>query len=182
MEPTLSGSNEEAVPPAFQGTLAQVRRAQDRDIDGILALHEMVAAEGRWLATEAPIDRERLSAGLRAALQDGDSVIFVAVANDTVIGQLRLWPQPPCKYDLGMFVDASWRGKGVGSRLLETAVAWARSTGANKIVLGVFPDNDAAIALYTKAGFVREGYHPRHLRRSNGELRDLISMGLILRK
>ena len=60
------------------------------------------------------------------------------------------------------------------------AIAWARSTGAHKIALDVFPHNDAAIALYEKAGFLREGYHPRHLRRKNGELWDVISMGLLL--
>jgi ribosomal protein S18 acetylase RimI-like enzyme len=40
--------------------------------------------------------------------------------------------------------------------------------------------NEAAIALYEKSGFVREGYHPKQLRRKTGEIWDVISMGLLL--
>ena len=64
--------------------------------------------------------------------------------------------------------------------ILEAAIAWARSKGAHKISLDVFPHNTAAIALYEKFGFVREGDHPKHLRRKTGEIWDVISMGLVL--
>jgi ribosomal protein S18 acetylase RimI-like enzyme len=46
--------------------------------------------------------------------------------------------------------------------------------------LGVFPHNEAAIALYRKFGFVDEGRRSEHIRRTNGERWDLIEMGLLL--
>jgi RimJ/RimL family protein N-acetyltransferase len=56
----------------------------------------------------------------------------------------------------------------------------ARSRGLHKLALSVFPHNEAAIALYRKFGFVEEGRRRRHVRRANGELWDLIEMGLLL--
>jgi RimJ/RimL family protein N-acetyltransferase len=50
----------------------------------------------------------------------------------------------------------------------------------HKLTLGVFPHNERAIALYRKSGFVEEGRHVKHIRRSNGELWDLVDMGLLL--
>jgi RimJ/RimL family protein N-acetyltransferase len=50
----------------------------------------------------------------------------------------------------------------------------------HKLSLGVFPHNDAAIALYRKHGFEVEGRRRKHIRRANGELWDLIDMGLLL--
>ena len=51
----------------------------------------------------------------------------------------------------------AWRGRGVGRRLLEATVAKARCEGFKRIELDVYADNPRAIALYEKAGFVREG-------------------------
>jgi ribosomal protein S18 acetylase RimI-like enzyme len=81
---------------------------------------------------------------------------------------------------LGMMVAAQWRGRGVGSGLLTACIAWARSRGAHKVQLEVWPHNAAAIALYEKHGFVREAYLVKHYRRSNGDLWDSITMGLLL--
>jgi ribosomal protein S18 acetylase RimI-like enzyme len=40
--------------------------------------------------------------------------------------------------------------------------------------------NKAAIGLYRKFGFVEEGRLVRHIRRADGQLWDLIEMGLLL--
>ncbi len=63
---------------------------------------------------------------------------------------------------------------------MAAAVEWARARGLHKLALSVFPHNHAAIALYRKFGFVEEGRLVQHVRRSDGELWDLIEMGLLL--
>lgn len=158
----------------------EIRRAGDADVDGMVALLESIADEGRWIATETPLDRESRAKNVRAALAREDAALFVAVDGTNVVGRAGVYSQWPGLYDLGMFVAAPWRSKGLGSRLLEAVIAWARAAGAHKITLDVFPSNEAAIALYEKSGFVREGYHPKQLRRKTGELWDVISMGLLL--
>jgi RimJ/RimL family protein N-acetyltransferase len=44
----------------------------------------------------------------------------------------------------------------------------------------VFPWNEPAIALYRKFGFVEEGRLRKQYRRQNGELWDVLVMGLVL--
>ena len=44
------------------------------------------------------------------------------------------------------------------------AQGWARDQGLVKVALGVFPDNERAIAVYEHAGFVREGLRRRQYR------------------
>ena len=53
---------------------------------------------------------------------------------------------------------ARYRRRGIGRALLDAAERWARERGVRKLELHVFPHNEAAIALYERAGFVREGY------------------------
>lgn len=157
-----------------------IRRCAESDIGALVTLLESVAAEGRWIATETPLDRERRAGGFRATLLRKDAVIFVAVAGTVIVGEIAMFSNWPGLYELGMAIEESWRGQGIGGRLLEAAVEWARSIGAHKISLDVFPHNEAAIKLYETFGFVREGHHPKHLRRKTGELWDVISMGLSL--
>jgi RimJ/RimL family protein N-acetyltransferase len=52
--------------------------------------------------------------------------------------------------------------------------------GLHKLTLSVFPHNKAAVGLYRKLGFIEEGRRPKHIRRANGDLWDLIDMGLPL--
>ena len=82
--------------------------------------------------------------------------------------------------ELGMLVDREWRGRGVGSALIQAAIAWARDQGLHKLSLEVFAHNTSAIALYRKCGFVEEGHRVKHYRRANGELWDSLIMGLPL--
>lgn len=72
------------------------------------------------------------------------------------------------------------RGQGIGTALMDAALAWARTTDAHKVALQVWPDNEAALALYERFGFAREGYLRRHYRRRDGSVRDAIVMGLLL--
>jgi ribosomal protein S18 acetylase RimI-like enzyme len=81
---------------------------------------------------------------------------------------------------LGMLVAPAWRRRGVGSALLEASIEAARALGAHKVSLQVWPHNEAALRLYYRYGFEREGYLRSHYRRRNGELWDAVVMGLLL--
>jgi RimJ/RimL family protein N-acetyltransferase len=81
---------------------------------------------------------------------------------------------------LGMMVAWEHRRQGIGGRLLDESVRWARERGVHKVNLEVWPHNAAAVALYRSPGFTVEGRLRRHYRRANGELWDAITMGLVL--
>ena len=60
--------------------------------------------------------------------------------------------------EFGLVVRRSHWGRGIGGRLLDTLVAWARTTPEiAKIKLRVQADNAAALALYRARGFTEEG-------------------------
>jgi putative acetyltransferase len=157
-----------------------VREATLADVDRVLPLLAAVAGEGRWIATEAPVDTERRRRRMAEDVEGTDAIILVAEAGGGPVGELGLHLARYGVADMGMAVAAGWRGRGVGTALLAEAVVRARKAGAHKLALQVWPHNTAAIALYERFGFQREGHLRRHYRRRSGELWDAIIMGLPL--
>jgi len=168
------------VTAAPSGSQVTVRRAGVADADAVVAMLAEVAGEGRWIATEAPVDLEQRRRRLLEDVEREDAIVLVAEAGGRPVGELGLHLARYGVADLGMAVAAGWRGRGIGSALLAEAIDQARAAGAHKIALQVWPHNAAAIALYERFGFQREGYLTRHYRRRSGELWDAVVMGLPL--
>ena len=62
--------------------------------------------------------------------------------------------------DISVYVERSWRGKGVGRALLEKLTELGSQHGFHKLVLSAFPGNAGGMALYAKSGFRTVGiYH-----------------------
>jgi RimJ/RimL family protein N-acetyltransferase len=148
-----------------------IRPAAEGDRRPLAELFAAVAEERDGIATEPPVDVGRLAANWRL---EGT---LVAVADDAILGEVRVDPSWMGFGEIGMMVAAGSRGRGVGTALVEAAIAWSKDRGLHKLALSVFPHNHAAIALYRKCGFVEEGRLVRHIRRADGELWDLIEMG-----
>jgi RimJ/RimL family protein N-acetyltransferase len=174
------GSRRDPAPRATPEAGVTVRRAREEDLDALVDLMVAVAEEGRWIATEAPVDRERRRRRFAEDLERDDTVLLVADAGGRLVGQLGLVLARYGVADLGMLVADGWRRRGVGSALLRAGIDWARQAGAHKVALQVWPHNRAAIALYERFGFQHEGLLRRHYRRRSGELWDAIVMGLPL--
>lgn len=62
------------------------------------------------------------------------------------------------------YVRPKWQGTDVAHRLLQAAIAKARSAGYVQLELFVASDNQHAIRFYERAGFVRHGRLPRAVR------------------
>jgi ribosomal protein S18 acetylase RimI-like enzyme len=61
-----------------------------------------------------------------------------------------------------MATRPSSRGQGIASAVLGAGARWAADQGATRLYLQVEEDNEAALGLYTRAGFTRShGYHYR---------------------
>ena len=152
-----------------------IRRAEPGDAEPLVALARDVGGEpGRWLIStrdwRSPGDERRY---IRAVRRSDHAAVYVAeTATGELVGRLSLArdPHPASVHvaDLGLMVAASHRRLGIGRGLLEQAVEWARERGVEKLELHVFPHNEAAIRLYERFGFEREGYRKRHYRRRDG--------------
>lgn len=57
-------------------------------------------------------------------------------------------------------VSPQYRGMGIGGALIDKAIKFARITELKAIFLEVRMDNDSAIALYEKKGFVKRSIKP----------------------
>jgi RimJ/RimL family protein N-acetyltransferase len=154
-----------------------IRLARDADFDVWLRLLRAVAAERCWIATEPPVDEGRAREAFASAA--GEGFMLLATHAGSVVGSLGAHPDAG-RLAIGMFVDATMRGRGVGTLLLDECVRRASTTGAHKLTLEVWPHNTAARRLYECFGFVEEGRLRAHHRRRNGELWDSIVMGLVL--
>ena len=155
-----------------------VRRADAADFDAWFALYQSVAAEGRWIGGELPVDRESRRNRFLVELDSADDAVFIAELDAVAVGTINVDVRRGIA-SLGMLVDAEHRGHGVGAALLTAAVRWSKDRGAHKMRLEVWPHNGAARSLYRKFGFRDEGYLRRHYRRRNGELWDAVVMGLV---
>jgi RimJ/RimL family protein N-acetyltransferase len=151
-----------------------IRRATPSDAPALVALAESIAQEeeGWILATDGwrSVGDERRY--LKAVRDHTDVAVFVADADGRVVARLSLSrdPHPASRHvaDLGLMVAAPYRRRGVGRRLLEQSVAWARECGVRKLELHVFPWNEPALSLYESFGFEREGYRKEHYARETG--------------
>lgn len=156
----------------------RVRPLADADLEPALALFEEVAAEGRWLANEPPVDRREVGARWRDLMKTGEGTILVAEDGGPPLGLAAMVGL--ASPELGMLVRAGRRGEGIGDALVRACIAWAAGRGAREVVLHVFPHNAPAIALYRKHGFEERarlrGAYPRR----NGERWDAIRMTLAL--
>jgi RimJ/RimL family protein N-acetyltransferase len=158
-----------------------VRPARVADVDAIVDHYCRVADEGRWIAGEAPVDREGRRVAFLGSI-GADDVLMLVVEDERgrIVGMLSAFAHQSGVAELGMSVDADRRGRGIGTALLEACIDWARAEGLHKLSLEVFPHNEPALSLYRKVGFEEEGRLRAHYRRASGELWDAIDMGLLL--
>jgi RimJ/RimL family protein N-acetyltransferase len=159
-----------------------IRPAEAGDAAALVQLGTEVGSEPEgWLISGGwrGVGHERRY--LRTIRRSADAAVFVAEAEEGIVGRLSIArdAHPASRHvaDLGLMVAGSHRRRGVGTALLDAAVGWARVNGIRKLELHVFPHNAAAIALYEKCGFRREGYRRAHYRRENGYV-DAILMAL----
>lgn len=78
----------------------------------------------------------------------------MAFWNGKPVGTVAMKVLSPKTFELTkMAVHEDFRGKKIGRALVENAIAWAKDSGAEKIVLYSNTMLDSAIALYRNLGF-----------------------------
>ncbi len=109
------------------------------------------------------------------------SYFLVVLAGDEVVGQLGIetFPRSPRRWHaarIGMAIRDDWQGKGAGTALMQAACEMAdRWLNIMRLELEVYTDNEPAVRLYKKFGFVIEGTLVSHAFR-DGQYVDSYSM------
>lgn len=93
---------------------------------------------------------------------------IVALLDDRPVGMAAGLPVNSSACELrSVWVGPQARGRGVGDQVIAAVETWARQSGATSLKLAVIPDNEPAVVLYQRNGFV-----------VTGELGDLLSDGV----
>ncbi|WP_405675513.1 GNAT family N-acetyltransferase [Streptomyces sp. NBC_01511] len=83
---------------------------------------------------------------------------LVALLDGRPVGMAAGLPEGSGVCELrSVWVGPRARGRGVGDRLVAAVDTWARESGAVTLRLAVLPDNESAVALYRRNGFVFTG-------------------------
>jgi ribosomal protein S18 acetylase RimI-like enzyme len=85
-----------------------------------------------------------------------DQKRFLAMVDGSPIGKIDVYEEGPDAELTGFCVLPWSRGKGFGKAILQSMVGILRAEGKDKITLDVQTDNDVALSLYLKSGFVKE--------------------------
>jgi ribosomal protein S18 acetylase RimI-like enzyme len=97
---------------------------------------------------------EELLGDPRGQILDRGGRIFFAVCRGETVGCCALVAMGPGEFEVAkMAVREDCRGRGIGRRILETAIEEARAAGAVKLVLETNSMMIPAIALYESVGF-----------------------------
>ncbi len=98
---------------------------------------------------------------------DSDNDFFIALYNGKVIGMLGVHCESRSRFShrasIGMNILKKFWGIGAGTLLLDTAIKYFYDTATlTKLELEVRSDNDRAISLYQRMGFVKEATIKKH--------------------
>jgi ribosomal protein S18 acetylase RimI-like enzyme len=156
-----------------------IRSARPADVPGITTLFTAVAEERDSIGTEPDFDVAQRQSSILTSIEQDANCVLVAAREGVVVGSLSI-PVQRSVGSLSMMVARQHRRQGIGGRLLDESLRWARERGLHKVYLQVWPHNTAAIVLYRSRGFTVEGRLRRHYRRANGQLWDAVTMGLVL--
>ena len=196
LAPVLApGVRREALPKSGQnGSVSEdedtgrpvLRIAGPDDAIALMKLKQRLDEETSFMLLE-PGERDTsiqaLARHLEQVSRSENSVVIVAGRRDDLAGYVELAGgkfrrnRSTTHVIIGVLAEAS--GKGVGTGLLEEAKRWAAARGLRRIELNVMAHNHRAIALYERAGFVREGRRVDCLL-IDGKFLDELYMAMIL--
>lgn len=135
----------------------KIRPAETADLEAMLAIYNDAI-----LNTTAVYDYKPRTGDLQRQWFETKQVqrlpVFVAHDGPTIIGfgsfgPFRPWPAYQFTVENSLYVDSTYRRKGVGTALLASLLTAAQTAGYHAMVAGIDATNEASLALHRKAGF-----------------------------
>jgi len=137
----------------------KIRKLSHRDFNSLFELINEIYDENpsaTWFAQKPSMEEvDALLEYKLAKLKEKDAVDYVALEKDTVVGECEIIKEANNGW-LGIIVKKDFRGKGLGSTLLEKCIHTARGIGIENIFAEVAATN-SAIEFFKKNGFEIKG-------------------------
>ncbi len=132
-----------------------VRIGCSDDLPGLCVMYDGFSPKGRFQGVP-PVEQNACREWIGNLVNRGFG--FLALRGDRVIGHLVIIPDlERMEGEYLIFVDQKERNRGVGTRLTEAAMRYAKDVGLKGLWLTVGTYNFPAIALYRKFGFQFSG-------------------------
>jgi [ribosomal protein S18]-alanine N-acetyltransferase len=128
-----------------------VRAARPTDVDPLMVIEADSFPTSAWRREQMVDELTRATRRYLVAEDDGRAV-----------GYAGLFLSPPDADVQTMAVVDSHRGRGIATMLMEELLSLAWDEGCTRVFLEVRADNEAALALYTHFGFLRQGRRSRY--------------------
>ena len=165
-----------------------IREARPEDADGMIAYLQLACAEPNNQVVRGPgefdytVEEEQEI--IRMAAASGNSIFIVADANGRIVGVANIsggrFQANRHNGSLGISLHPDYRDRGLGTRMMQYLIDWARANPLlTRVELEVFARNARAMRVYEKAGFTQEGIR-RNAFIKDGEYVDSVVMGLLL--
>jgi ribosomal protein S18 acetylase RimI-like enzyme len=139
----------------------EIRRLRADEADLLRDVRLRALADAPWaFGSSHAREREYAAERWQWFADQRDAVIYVAVEAGAAAGMAGGFvPEPDTVRLWGMWVATEARGRGLGRKLVEAVIAWARERGAAAITLEVTDTERArpAAALYRSLGFAPTG-------------------------
>ncbi len=164
----------------------ELREAAPADARGIIDIANAVAREKVYNVSEVFGYSEADERSLISRVRRSKDLILVARMDGRVVGFLTLMryfggrsPKVQHVGEVGINIRDVYRDRGLGYKMMNYAIDWARQKGYKKLCLSVFSTNERAASLYKKCGFVEEGRRKAQFKLDDTYV-DEIVMGLFL--
>jgi putative acetyltransferase len=146
-----------------------IRPVRTDEVAGVVELVRSVLGEFGLAFGDGSATDEQL-AGLPGSYQGRGGRFWVAVADGgAILGTCGVFPVGVDAFELRkMYLAPAARGVGLGRRLLDEAITFARERGARKLALDTTEQMARAIRFYEANGFVRDDAQIRGARCSRG--------------
>ena len=147
------------------GRVLHIREATAEDAHAVLEYVEASSGESDFLSFgpgEFELSEAEEGDFLQKCREADNQLYILGLIEDTIVATLvfAAGRRPRVRHagEFSLSVRKQYWGHGIGSLMLDTLIAWAMETCVvKKINLRVRTDNQRAILLYERKGFVKEG-------------------------
>ena len=165
-----------------------LRNGMESDGQAVLDNFNLTHSETDYLLTypdENSFDVIQESHFLKEKSESKNEIEIVAVVDNVVVGTAGI-ESIGSKYkvrhraEFGISVVRKYWGLGIGKALLTSCIECAKTAGYNQLELKVVAENERAVSMYERAGFVECGRNPKGFRSRIAGFQEVISMRLEL--
>jgi phosphinothricin acetyltransferase len=160
-----------------------IRDAAETDLGSILDIYNEVIVNTTAVYSEQPHTMQMRTDWYQDRVKNNFPV-YVADAGGKVagfcsFGHFRVWPCYRYTVEVSVYVEASYRGKGISKILLTALINRAKEMKLHAVIAGISADNEISINLHRSFGFV-EVAHFKEVGYKFGRWLDLKFLELLL--